>query len=175
MTNPATPEELLKLLNEMGMQTTTHEHEPVFTVEESEHVTASIPGGHTKNLFVKDKKGSFFLIVAENKARIPLNKVHTLIGAQGRVSFANADYLMEHLGVTPGSVNAFAPMNDKAGVVKVIIDEPLLEYEHINCHPLINDKTTTISREDLLRFLAHFNHEPLIIKLSEDENSNAAE
>ncbi len=164
---PATIDKLFALLDELGIETTTTEHEPVFTVEESEHVTAMIPGGHTKNLFVKDKKGSFFLIVAENKARIPLNRVHGLIGAQGRVSFANADYLMEHLGVTPGSVNAFAPMNDKDKKVTVIIDAPLLEHDTINCHPLINDKTTTISRDDLLRFLKHVDHEPLIIQVSE--------
>ena len=170
MTKPATPQELLILLKDLGMETVTREHEPVFTVEESEHVTASIPGGHTKNLFVKDKKGNFFLIVAGNKADIPLNRVHTLIGAKGRVSFANADYLMDYLGVTPGSVNAFAPMNDTMGKVKVVIDEPLLENEFINCHPLINDKTTTISREDLLRFLRHFNHEPLIIQVSVSES-----
>ena len=169
LSSPAKPEELLAYLDFLGFQTTTHEHEPVFTVEESEHVTARIAGGHTKNLFVKDKKGNFFLIVAGNKARISLNKVHGLIGAQGRVSFANADLLMEHLGVQPGSVNAFAPMNDSNNCVKVIIDEPLFENEQINCHPLINDKTTTISREDLLAFLKHFNHEPQIIKLSEDE------
>jgi len=173
MQQPATPEELLHLLETLGMEVTTHEHEPVFTVEESEHVTASIPGGHTKNLFIKDKKGNFFLIVAGNRAKIPLNQIHGLIGAQGRVSFANADYLMQHLGVTPGSVNAFAPINDRDGKVKVIIDAPLLENEQINCHPLINDKTTTISRENLLRFLKHINHEPLVIQVSQTDMSQA--
>ncbi len=167
LSQPAMPEELLKMLDEMGMKVTTHTHEAVFTVEESDHVTTSIPGGHTKNLFVKDKKGNFFLIVAGNKVRISLNKVHGLIGASGRVSFANEDYLMEYLGVKPGSVNAFAPVNDKDNKVKVIIDAPLLENELINCHPLINEMTTTISREDLLRFLKHVNHEPLIVQVSE--------
>ncbi|WP_075998223.1 prolyl-tRNA synthetase associated domain-containing protein [Salaquimonas pukyongi] len=166
---PATPEELLCLLDELGIEHETHHHEPVFTVEESEHVTATIPGGHTKNLFVKDKKGNFFLIVAGNHARIPLNRIHGLIGAQGRVSFCNGEKLMELLGVAPGSVNAFAPMNDHENRVKVIIDEPLLENDQINCHPLINDKTTTISREDLLRFLEHVGHPPQVIRLSETQ------
>lgn len=167
LSQPAKPEELLKMLDEMGMKVETHTHEAVFTVEESDHITASIPGGHTKNLFVKDKKGNFFLIVAGNKVRISLNKVHGLIGASGRVSFANEDYLMAYLGVKPGSVNAFAPVNDKDNKVKVIIDAPLLENDLINCHPLINEMTTTISREDLLRFLKHVNHEPLIVQVSE--------
>ena len=129
ISKPAKPEELLSLLDELGFEVKTHHHEAVFTVEASEQVTASIPGGHTKNLFVKDKKGKFFLIVLGNKARISLNKVHGLIGASGRVSFANEELLMEHLGVKPGSVNAFAPMNDTDKNVTVIIDAPLLENE----------------------------------------------
>ena len=167
LSQPAKPDELLSLLDELEIAITTHKHKAVFTVEESDDVTASIPGAHTKNLFVKDKKGNLFLIVAGNKARIALNKAHSLIGAKGRVSFANAGLLMEHLGVQPGSVNAFAPMNDTAGNVTVIIDAPLLENDQINCHPLINEMTTTISKDDLLRFLKLFNHDPLIVQLSD--------
>lgn len=166
---PTSPQQLLNMLDELGYETKTHEHEAVFTVEESEAVTAKILGGHTKNLFVKDKKDNFFLIVAGNHARISLNKVHELIGAQTRVSFGKPEKLMEYLGVKPGSVNAFAPLNDKENRVKVIIDEPLLENETINCHPLTNEMTTTISREDLLAFLEHINHKPMIVKLSTDE------
>lgn len=170
LSKPAKPEELLSLLDELAMEVKTHHHEAVFTVEESEHVTASIPGAHTKNLFVKDKKGSFFLIVADNKARISLNKIHSLIGARGRVSFANEELLMEHLGIKPGSVNAFAPINDVQKNVTVIIDAPLLKSDQINCHPLINEMTTTISRDDLLRFLDYVEHKPLIVQLSEESN-----
>ena len=128
LSSPAKPEELLAYLDFLGFQTTTHEHEPVFTVEESEHVTARIAGGHTKNLFVKDKKGNFFLIVAGNKARISLNKVHGLIGAQGRVSFANADLLMEHLGVPATCRASFGLYNTKAEV-DVLVDALELCHE----------------------------------------------
>ncbi|MCB1387470.1 MAG: prolyl-tRNA synthetase associated domain-containing protein [Nitratireductor sp.] len=173
---PATPEQLLALLDTLGMAVETHRHEPVFTVEESAHVTAQIPGGHTKNLFVKDKKDNYFLIVAENHARIPLNRLHGLIGAKSRVSFGNGERLMAFLGVLPGSVNAFAPMNDHGNRVRVIIDAPLLRFDRINCHPLINSMTTTILREDLLRFLDHVGHTPEILQLSEtaEENVEAA-
>ena len=164
---PLTPQELLQKLEELGMETTTHEHEAVFTVEESTKIKQEIPGGHTKNLFLKDKKGNYFLLVAEGTAQIRLNSVHGLIGAKGRVSFGKPDDLMELLGVKPGSVTAFAPVNDTENRVKVIIDEPLLRYDLINCHPLTNEMTTTISREDLLRFLDHVNHEPEIIHVSE--------
>ncbi len=172
---PATPEELFNLLEELNFETKTYEHDAVFTVEESSKIKEDIPGGHTKNLFLKDKKGNFFLIVAEGTAEIKLNSVHGLIGAKGRVSFGKPDALMELLGVMPGSVTAFAPMNDKNNLVKVVIDEPLLRYDMINCHPLTNTMTTTISREDLLAFLAHVGHDPEIIKVSTTPEMEQAE
>ncbi len=164
---PLSPKDLLTKLEELNIQTTTYEHEAVFTVDESSKIKQDIPGGHTKNLFLKDKKGNFFLIVAEGTAQIKLNSVHGLIGAKGRVSFGKPEALMELLGVKPGSVTAFAPINDIENKVSVIIDEPLLRYDLINCHPLTNEMTTTISREDLLEFLKHVNHEPQIIKVSD--------
>lgn len=168
----ATPQELFNLLESMGIQTTTHEHEAVFTVEESAKIKQEIPGGHTKNLFLKDKKGNYFMIVAEGTAQIKLNSVHGLIGAKGRVSFGKPEDLMELLGVKPGSVTAFAPMNDTENKVKVIIDEPLLRYDLINCHPLTNEMTTTISRDDLLKFLDDVKHTPEIIQVSETETTH---
>lgn len=164
---PLSPQDLLKKLEELDIKTTTHEHEAVFTVDESSKIKQDIPGGHTKNLFLKDKKGNFFLVVAEGSAQIKLNSIHGLIGAKGRVSFGKPEALMELLGVKPGSVTAFAPINDSENKVSVIIDEPLLRYDLINCHPLTNEMTTTISREDLLQFLKQVNHEPQIIQVSE--------
>ncbi len=166
---PASRQDLLDLLSELNIESTTTDHEAVFTVEESSKIKQSIPGGHTKNLFLKDQKGKYFLIVAEGTAQIKLNSVHGLIGASGRVSFGKPEALMELLGVLPGSVTAFAPMNDTKNQVKVIIDEPLLRYEQINCHPLTNEATTTISKSDLLRFLEHVNHAPQIVQLSTTE------
>lgn len=164
---PLSPQDLLNKLKNLNIETTTYEHEAVFTVEESSKIKQEIPGGHTKNLFLKDKKGNYFLIVAEGTAQIKLNSVHGLIGAKGRVSFGKPEALMDLLGVKPGSVTAFAPINDVENMVSVIIDEPLLRYDLINCHPLTNEMTTTISREDLLQFLQHINHEPQIIQVSE--------
>lgn len=164
---PLSPQDLLQKLEEFGFKTTTHEHEAVFTVDESSKIKQDIPGGHTKNLFLKDKKGNFFLVVAEGFAQIKLNSIHGLIGAKGRVSFGKPEALMELLGVKPGSVTAFAPINDTENKVSIIIDEALLRYELINCHPLTNEMTTTISKEDLLQFLKHVNHEPQIIQVSE--------
>jgi Ala-tRNA(Pro) deacylase len=162
----ATPDDLFKLLDDLGIATTTARHRAVFTVAGSEEVKAAIPGGHTKNLFVKDKKDGYFLIVAEGTARIDMNRVHGLVGARSRLSFAGPDALRTLLGVEPGSVTAFAAMNDAEGRVSVVIDAGLLAHDLINCHPLTNTMTTTISKPDLLLFLTAVQHPAKVVALS---------
>lgn len=161
-----TPQELLNALDKMGIKTTTHQHEALFTVEQSSALHKNMDGGHTKNLFVKDKKNNFFLLVLESDAKIDLNRLHSVIGAKSRLSFGKPERLMEYLGVKPGSVTAFSVVNDVDNIVKLIIDKPLLEHDMINCHPLTNEMTTTISKEDLIRFLSSVNHEPEVIAIS---------
>ncbi len=161
------PEQLLEMLDERGFDAKTVEHDAVFSVEESRDLTLKLEGGHTKNLFVKDKKNNYFLLVIEQSAQINLNQVHRLISAKSRLSFGKPDKLMEYLGVTPGSVTAFSVVNDHDQNVKLIIDKPLLSHDKINCHPLINTMTTTIVREDLLNFLEQSDHKPDIIQMSQ--------
>ena len=63
---PATREELFSKLDELGIVHETYDHAPVFTVEESAEIKSKMPGGHSKNLFLKDKAGDFFLICAQS-------------------------------------------------------------------------------------------------------------
>jgi Ala-tRNA(Pro) deacylase len=163
----ATPREFLDYLAELGIDADTVEHEPVFTVAESRPIKARIPGAHSKNLFVKDKKSRLFLITAKDETEIDLKRAHEAIGASGRLSFGSADLLREVLGVEPGSVTPFAVMNDKAGRVTVILDANLMEHERVNFHPLTNAMTTGVSRDDLVRFLQATGHEPAIVRLPE--------
>jgi Ala-tRNA(Pro) deacylase len=154
-------------LAELGIACPTVEHAPVFTVEDSGELYATIPGGHTKNLFLKDAKGQLFLIVAHHGTRVDLKKLPPIIGS-ARLSFGRAELLEEVLGVKPGSVTAFAVMNDGAGQVRVVIDQNLMAFETINLHPLENSATTSIAREDLLRFIRAAGHTPLIAALTLD-------
>lgn len=164
---PKTRQELFDCLDSLAIQHSTVEHPPVFTVAESQDLREQIPGGHTKNLFLKDKKGACFLVTLEENAEVNLKAIHTLIGASGRVSFGKPEALMEKLGVTPGSVTIFSAINDPEHAVTIVIDAPLFENDIINAHPLSNDATTSIGREDLMRFLAHTGHEPMILKVSD--------
>ena len=164
---PLTPRQLLDYLAELGIAAETVEHEAVFTVAESRPVKARIPGAHSKNLFVKDKKGRVFLITAKDETLIDMKRAHEALGASGRLSFCSADQLRELLGVEPGSVTPFGVVNDREGRVTMILDANLMEYERLNFHPLVNTATTAVSREDLVRFLQATGHEPRVIRLPE--------
>ncbi|MBS7537706.1 prolyl-tRNA synthetase associated domain-containing protein [Ancylobacter lacus] len=154
---------LFARLAELGIATVTVDHPPLFTVEDSQRLRGEIAGGHTKNLFLKDKKGRLFLVVVEEEARVDLKSLHVPLGAASRLSFGSAELLEEVLGVKPGAVTAFGPINDTAGRVTVVLDAELLEHAQINCHPLCNTSTTTIGRDDLVRFLRATGHEPVIL------------
>ncbi|WP_274426148.1 prolyl-tRNA synthetase associated domain-containing protein [Chelativorans sp. YIM 93263] len=164
---PKTPEELLSHLAKLGLEVAHHEHPPLFTVEESRSLRGTIPGGHTKNLFLKDKKKNFYLVTVDEDAEVDLKTIHTIIGASGRVSFGKPDELMESLGVQPGAVTVFGVINDTQRKVTVVLDETLMENDIINGHPLHNEATISIGKADLLSFLQAVGHEPLVLKVSQ--------
>ena len=166
---PASPDDLLAYLSSLGVATETVEHPPLFTVEDSRTLRGEIPGGHTKNLFVKDKKGRLFLLVLGEETSVDLKRVHEKIGAQGRVSFGSADLLEEVWGVRPGAVTPFGAINDKTARVSVVLDEAMMRHERLNFHPLVNTRTTGLKSLDLINFLRATGHEPVIAALGQDE------
>jgi Ala-tRNA(Pro) deacylase len=169
MPAPATPDDLFAFLDRLGIAHTTVEHPPLFTVEQSRALRGTIPGAHTKNLFLKDKKGALVLVTALEDAEIALKSLHRRLEAYGRFSFGSADLLRETLGVEPGAVTPFAAINDKAGRVGVALDRALMDRAAINAHPLVNTRTTTVSRDGLLRFLEATGHPPRIVDLTGPE------
>ena len=168
---PSTPVDrsaLLQFLDDCGFQTSTVDHEPLFTVEDSKGVHDQMQGGHTKNLFLKDKKGQYFLLTAEQDTEINLKSLHKLIGGSSRFSFGKPEALLDLLGVIPGAVTAFGVINDRDNRVKFAIDARLMRHEVINCHPLANDATTSIKRDDLLEFARKTGHEAQVVDLSQE-------
>lgn len=150
----------------LGIDWKTYEHAPVFTVAEADAVHDSVPGGHTKNLFLKDKKGGLWLVVVRDRLRVDLNALAKQLGAP-RYSFGSAELLIATLGIEPGSVTPFALMNDTACAVRPIMDEGMLALDPVNFHPLRNDRTTAISPGDLLEFVRACGHNPIIATLPE--------
>ena len=159
---PTTPAELFALLDRLEIPHTTVSHPPLFTVEQSRALRGQIPGGHTKNLFLKDKRDAFYLVVTLEHAAIELKSLHRRLGAAGRFSFGSAEALRQLLGVEPGAVTPFAAMNDGAGKVTVVLDAAMMAHDVLNYHPLVNTMTTSISRTGLVQFLKASGHEPRI-------------
>jgi Ala-tRNA(Pro) deacylase len=145
----------------LGIDHALHEHPPVFTVEESSRHTRHINGAHTKNLFLKDKKGAFWLVTVPDKKRVDLKALPEAIGCD-RVSFGKAEDMERLLGISPGSVTALAAINDTTGSVRVVLDAALMDAHTVNCHPLRNSATLGLEPSDLVRALAHWHHTPTI-------------
>ena len=165
----ATPDALFAYLDSLGIAHKTVIHRAVFTVGEARTVRGAVSGGHTKNLFLRDKKGAPYLVVAAEDAQIDLRALHRLLGASGRFSFGAPELMRELLGIEPGSVTPFAVINDTSQRVMVVLDAAMMANEVLNFHPLVNTGTTTISREGLLKFLQATDHPPRIKAISGPE------
>ena len=163
---PKTEAELNEFLADLGIAVSTVRHPPLFTVADSQSLRGEIPGGHTKNLFLKDKKDNYFLVTVGEEAVVDLKQIHQLIGAASRVSFGKPEMLMELLGVIPGAVTVFGLINDTQGKVKAVLDQELMSHDVINGHPLTNEATTSIAAADLIRFVEATGHDPVILNVS---------
>ena len=165
---PATPEDLFAYLDRLGIAHPTVTHAPAFTVEDARALRGQVAGGHTKNLFLKDKKEALFLVVALEDAVIELKSLHRRLGASGRFSFGSVELLRATLGVEPGTVTPFAALNDTDARVSVVLDSVMMRQHVLNYHPLRNTMTTSIARDDLVAFLAATGHPPRILAVAED-------
>jgi Ala-tRNA(Pro) deacylase len=165
---PATSDDLIAFLDSLAIPTTTVEHPPLRTVEESQALRGEIPGGHVKNLFVKDKKSRLFLLVLGEDAAVDLKRVHERIGAQGRVSFGSAELLQDALGVKPGAATPFGAINDVERRVSIVLDKAMMRHARLNFHPLVNTRTTGLASADLMKFLRATGHEPMVVELGQD-------
>ncbi len=154
-------------LDELGIAHHTEEHPAVFTVEEGADVKARLPGGHSKNLFLKDKAGDYVLVSALGSTVIKLNQLHKRIGTK-RLSFGKPDALLDLLGVVPGSVTVFSVLNDTDAKVRLILDKALFDHDAVWFHPMRNTASTRIAPQDLIRFADSAGHPATIIDFSED-------
>ena len=162
---PTSPQALMERLEGLGIPFTLYEHPAVFTVEESQKIDGLIPGCHTRNMFLKDKKGNMALVTLRHDTRVDLNKLAPLIGL-GRVSFGSPERLWTHLGVRPGSVTPFAIVNDVGREVTLVLEEGVMREKIVNYHPLINTMTIGLTPDKLLEFFTKINVVPRIIDLS---------
>ena len=145
-----------------GITQTTHDHPAVFRVEEGLELKAALPGLHTKNLFLKDKKGRLWLISAAQDTVIDLKRAHRTLGSD-RLSFGNETLMWETLGVRPGSVTALGLINDVDRRVTFVLDQRLWEADIVNFHPLTNTATTALDQAAFRRLLTRLDRQPLVV------------
>jgi len=162
---PLSPEDLLRRLDALGIAHRTYSHPPVFTVAEATALRGSLSGGHCKSLFLKDKKGGFWLAVMLEECRIDLKKLAACLEAP-RFSFGSAADLERLLGVRPGSVTPFALANDLGRRVTPVLEAEMLEHDPLNYHPLVNHRTTAIAPADLMRFIAACGYAPRVLSFA---------
>jgi Ala-tRNA(Pro) deacylase len=166
---PLGPDQLFARLDALGIPHHTYSHPPVFTVADAVALRGQLPGGHCKSLFLKDKKGGLWLAIVLEERRVDLKRLAAALGAP-RFSFGSPELLYQTLGIRPGSVTPFALVNDADRRVTVVLDKAMLDHDPLNYHPLENDRTTTISPADLLRFIAACGHRPRIVDLDAPED-----
>ena len=165
---PATPQDVFRRLTELGIETRTQSHPPLFTVEESKSLRGDMPGVHCKNLFLRDRRQRMWLVVCREDLKIDLKRLGNQLGAD-RLSFGSPDRLMRVLGVIPGGVSPFALINDKACQITVILDHQMLAGRPLNYHPISNEMTTAIEPDALIAFIRSCGHEPVALDLDQTD------
>ena len=171
--SPARPEDLFRRLDALGVKHHTLQHEPLFRVGEGLEIKRALPGGHTKNLFLKDSKGRLWLLTALGETQVDLKGLPKRLGS-GRLSFAAEERLWNSLGVRPGSVSPFALINDIDHEVTLVLDRALTDHEILNFHPLENTATTAISRVDFLSFLSALGVSPVFMNFQNGQDCEEA-
>ncbi len=160
----ATPKTVFHAFEQLGIEHDTIVHAPLFTVEEAKSIKYALDGAHTKNLFLRNKKGRMFLLVVQQDRRVDLKALRRQLNQPGgQLAFASTERLGKFLGVVPGSVSPLAVINDHGGEVSVYIDESLLNYELIYLHPCRNTHSTRITTNDLLTVLTAWDHPPTLL------------
>lgn len=158
--------DLIGYLAEHGIAYDRYDHAPVFTCDEAERALPTLPAAHTKNLFLRDKKGvRHWLLVTLCSKSTDMKEIADAIGAD-RLSLGSPERLAKHLGVTPGAVTILALINDPTHAVELVIDDDVWQAETIRAHPLVNTATLILSQTDVRRFLTATGHEARVIRIA---------
>jgi len=163
---PTTSEALFSHFERLSLSYKLYRHDPVFTVEESQHLTETIPGTHCRNLFVRDKKEIMFLVVVPNETKVDMKKLEGVLGC-ARLSFGSPDRLWKYLGVRPGSVCPYSIINDTGNNVRIVLDKGMMAADLVTYHPMENHMSVTMTPADLTKFIESTGHVPHIIDLKD--------
>ncbi len=159
---PATPVQVQRALDDLGIKHSSISHAPMRTVADSRALREGVPGGYSKNLFLRNRKGKMLLVTLLEHRTVNLKALGEMLGL-GKPSFASPQRLMQYLGVIPGAVTPLAVLNDVTRSVSVVLDQQLLSMDPLHFHPCDNSMTTTVSSVDLMRYIEHYHEAPAIV------------
>ena len=159
---PASPDDVFKTLDKLGIVHSTITHPPMRTVEDSRALRDGVPGGYSKNLFLRNRKGRMVLVTLLEHRTVDLKALGAQLGI-GKPSFASQQRLMHFLGVKPGAVTPLAVINDVTQVVTTVLDKSLLAMDPLHFHPCDNCMTTTVSADGLLSYMNICHLDPVIV------------
>ncbi|MFK7862539.1 MAG: prolyl-tRNA synthetase associated domain-containing protein [Granulosicoccus sp.] len=155
----ATPAQIISDLEQHGVEHQTIVHDPLYTVEDARSIQYPAEGAHTKNLFLRNKKGRMFVLCVDRDHRVDLRGLRDKLAIPGgQFAFASTERLGLYLGVVPGSVSPLAVYNDTECAVQVLVQNTLLEHEWIYLHPCRNTHSTRLRTKDLLVVLSKWQH-----------------
>lgn len=156
---------IYKILDELTINYKKYDHPAVFNCEQAHQLTLNIDGAATKNLFIKDRKGSrHFLVVVMADKTIDLKALSKLLGVTS-LSFASSRRLEKYLGTSAGSVSILDILKDTQDAVELIIDKTIFNYSSLQCHPFTNTATLDIAITDIQRLLVHYQRSYIEIEL----------
>lgn len=160
-----------EVLDRLEISYEKHEHPAVFTCEEADIYTSDLKGVHTKNLFLRNKKGNkhYLVVMCEDKT-LNVKEFGEKISDKN-LSFASPERMMKYIGLTPGSVSIFGIVNDMENHVKVYIDEDIMKEEFINSHPNVNTATLIFKVKDMIKFLNDSGNDYETISLQNERKS----
>lgn len=157
--------DVYEVLGDLGISYVRHDHPAVFTCEEAAPFYAKMRGGHTKNLFLRNRNGDkHYLVSVPPEKTVDLKVLKEKLG-ESKIGFASPERLMKYLGLTPGAVSLLGVVNNEDKSVVVVIDEELWKHEVLCCHPNVNTATLELKREDLEKFFKHCGNEVRIMAL----------
>lgn len=152
-------------LRQHGIAFRKVEHPAVYTYEEAERLVPPLPGAHTKNLFLRDRKGRrHFLVVVGGSASVDLNGLAKVVG-EPKLGMASPERLKRFLGVEPGAVSLLGLLHDEERTVEVVVDAEVWNAEALHCHPLVNNATLSLPSAGVERFFAVLGYEPRVVEV----------
>ena len=167
-------QKVYEMLDILGIEYDYVDHDEAMTIEACKDIEKVLGVGICKNLFLCNlQKTDFYLLLIDVNKRFKTSVVSKIIGTS-RLSFGDANNMLELFDITPVSLSVFGLMNDTQNRVKLLIDKSVLDSDYFGCHPCINTSTLKIKTADIIeKCIPFMAHEPMIIEIPEEAENDS--